>query len=297
MSLSLIDLFEISQERTEKLFHLYLKEIPTPAPILQQAMAYAVFNGGKRIRPLLVYAIGHVLDVAYEKLDAAACSVEMIHSYSLIHDDLPAMDNADLRRGKPACHKAYGEAMAILAGDALQAFVFQLLAIHPSSLNTEQRLAMVIALSEASGPYGMAAGQALDITIMDKNIALDKLTHMNQLKTGALLRASIKLGMLAAPPQDEKTQFALEEYAECIGLAFQIQDDLLDMEGDTETLGKPQGIDVINNKVTYPMLLGVEETKLRVRELSDMAIEAIQPLGKKAEILREVTEYLFQRRQ
>ncbi|MDR3476922.1 MAG: polyprenyl synthetase family protein [Gammaproteobacteria bacterium] len=296
MSMSLENLIALSQARTESLFDFYLKKAAMPAKSLQESMAYGVLNGGKRIRPLLVYAAGTVVGAEMENLDAAACAVELIHSYSLIHDDLPAMDNADLRRGKPACHKAYGEAMAILAGDALQAFVFQILASHPNQLSANQRLEMIAVLSEASGPFGMAAGQALDITIMDKNISAEKLLHLYQLKTGALLTASIKLGMLGIAELPPETRSALEKYAAYIGLAFQIQDDLLDIESETAILGKPQGLDIANNKMTYPTLMGVEATRKKVQNLTDLALDSIIGLGAKGDILKKLAEYLLRRK-
>lgn len=295
MMLSLPDLIATTQARTDKIFHLYLQTQAMPAPILQQAMSYGIFNGGKRVRPLLVYVTGHALGAAFDDLDAAACAVEFIHSYSLIHDDLPAMDNADLRRGKPSCHKAFDEAMAILAGDALQAFVFYILATHPAQLTAQQRLAMITALSEASGPTGMAAGQALDITIMDKNITLEKLLHLYQLKTGALLSASVKLGLLAAEPQTPEIQDALATYAAYLGCAFQIQDDLLDKEGDTALIGKPRGLDEANNKMTYPTLVGIEETRQKIQALFDLAITALKPLKTRSKLLEELAGYLLQR--
>jgi farnesyl diphosphate synthase len=296
MNMSLDTLITTTQARTDKLFEFYLKETVSPAKSLQESMAYAVFNGGKRIRPLLVYAAGAVVDAELEDLDAAACAVELIHSYSLIHDDLPAMDNADLRRGKPSCHKVYGEAMAILAGDALQAFVFQILASHPNQLPAQQRLEMISVLSKASGPFGMAAGQALDMTIMNKNISLDELKQLYQLKTGALLSASIKLGMLGAPELASQTKIALEKYAAYIGLAFQIQDDLLDIESETAILGKPQGLDTVNNKMTYPTIMGIPETRKKVQILTDLALDSIIGLGAKANILKELADFLLKRK-
>jgi geranylgeranyl pyrophosphate synthase len=297
MKSSLQNLFALSQSRMDKMFALYLKS-PCPAPLLQEAMAYTVLNGGKRIRPLLVYATGQALEANIDNLDAAACAIELIHSYSLIHDDLPAMDNADLRRGKPACHKAYSEALAILAGDALQSLAFQILAEHPATtLSAAQRLAMITTLSTACGPNGIAAGQTLDITIMNKTISLEELTLLYKLKTGALLTASIELGMLGSISPSLETRRSLQQYAECIGLAFQIQDDLLDIEGNTILLGKPQGLDAINNKVTYPLLLGVDQARYKVEELFDNAMKSIVFLEEKAEILIDVAEYLLWRKQ
>lgn len=295
MTLSLQEVIELTQTRTDQLFRFYLEKESTPAEPLQQAMAYAVLNGGKRIRPLLTYATGITLGAAVENLDAPAACLELMHSYSLIHDDLPAMDNAALRRGKLACHKVFGEAMAILAGDALQAFVFQLLALHPSSLNAEQRLKMIAVLSEASGLFGMAAGQALDLTLMDKPMTIEELTHLYSLKTGALLTASIQLGTLAAN-SDENTVLALKNYGHYLGLAFQIQDDVLDIEGNTTILGKPQGLDAINHKVTYPMLVGIDQSKEKIQELVKLALESIAILGKRGTLLEALAGFLLNRK-
>ncbi len=295
MTLALTNLISTYQTRVEKCFMHYLEKMTTPAPILCEAMRYGVLNGGKRIRPLLVYATGLALGATLEDLDAAACAVELIHSYSLIHDDLPAMDNADLRRGKPACHKKYGEAMAILAGDALQALAFEIIVTHPASLTPTQRLETMRILGKTSGPSGMAGGQALDITIMNNRITLSELLHLYSLKTGALLQASVKLGVIAANIVDSQTQAALENYAENLGLAFQIHDDLLDMEGTTATLGKPQGIDSINNKTTYPVLCGIEKTKEKIHALTNEALAAIDILDTQGNILKEVAHYLLQR--
>lgn len=296
MTLSLNDLMTLSETRMENMFRHYLKETETPAPLLQEAMRYAVLNGGKRVRPLLVYTAGAVVGANLEALDAPACAVELIHSYSLVHDDLPAMDNSDLRRGKPSCHKAHGEAMAILAGDALQAFVFQILACHPTDLSAEQRLQMIAVLSEASGPFGMAAGQALDMTILNDRIAQDKLCELYQLKTGALLSASVKLGILGAKQLDPIRQAALETYARHLGLAFQIQDDLLDIETETGILGKPQGLDAVNQKMTYPALLGMDAARREVKRLTDLALAAIEGIGAESVLLNELAGYLIHRK-
>ena len=206
MNSSLTDLVETCQARITGLFDFYLQKKISQAPALQHAMYYSVSNGGKYLRPLLVYATGAIFDAPLENLDIPAVAVELIHSYSLIHDDLPAMDNADLRRGKPACHKAFSEAMAILAGDALQPLAYEIIARHPAPLNIEQRLEMIYQLSHASGLEGMAAGQALDIIGVD---SLQALEHMYALKTGALFETSVKLGMIAA---NVKEHSALDEF-------------------------------------------------------------------------------------
>lgn len=287
------ELFELCHKRIENLFHIYLNQPNYPDKKLKQAMSYAVQNGGKRIRPLLVYITGYIFNVNWNNLDAAACAIELIHAYSLTHDDLPAMDNADLRRGKPSCHKKFDEATAILAGDALQPLAFSILANHPSDLTSKQRLEMINVLSDASGANGMAAGQSLDLAGVD---SLDMLDKMYQLKTGALLTASIKLGLIANHNENTIISNSLIKYIENIGLAFQIQDDLLDVINDSFITGKPQGLDALNNKITYPTLLGTENTSKKIEELFSIALQAIEALEEKAEILRELAYYLLQRR-
>ncbi len=296
MIFTLDELIKHSRERTDALFTYYLRQESAQAPLLQEAMAYAVFNGGKRLRPLLVYATGQAVGATFSNLDAAATAVEFIHAYSLIHDDLPAMDNSDLRRGKPSCHKQYGEAMAILAGDALQTLAFNIIASHPSKLSADSKLAMITILSEASGINGMAGGQALDIATTNQIMNEETLLNLYELKTGNLLAAAVKLGSLAAPHYCLEIQDITNQYAKNLGLAFQIQDDLLDIEGTTALLGKPTGIDQENHKVTYPILLGVTKTKQKIKELVDLSISALQPLGKQAIGLEELALYFLARK-
>jgi farnesyl diphosphate synthase len=259
-------------------------------------MEYTLMNGGKRIRPLLIYATGLIFEAPLENLDIPACSVELIHTYSLIHDDLPCMDDADLRRGKPSCHKEYGEGIAVLTGDALHTLAMQTIAGHPAPLKAERRLQMMKILSTACGPYGMAAGQALDITVMnDEGISPDLLIDIYRLKTGALFTACIELGRLASKDDDEMNKSALKDFGDRIGLAFQIQDDVLDVEASTEALGKQQGIDAKNKKVTYPKLVGINEAKHKVQLLYQQALEAINYMGHKAQLLRDVTSHMLLR--
>jgi len=263
---------------------------------LHQAMHYAVLNGGKRIRPILTYAAGHSVGVPLAILDAPACAVELIHAYSLVHDDLPAMDDDDLRRGKPTCHKAFDEATAILAGDALQALAFQVLAHGQTpGIPAEQRLQMLDSLAIASGSRGMAGGQAIDLGAVGQMLNVAELENMHVHKTGALIRASIKLGALCQPDIDSTTLKKLDHYAKCIGLAFQIQDDILDVEGDTETLGKMQGADQALNKPTYPALLGLESAREMARELHEDALRSLDEMGEKADPLRWLADYIVQR--
>ena len=274
------------------------KCLPSEATLperLHQAMHYAVLNGGKRIRPILTYAAGHAVGVSLANLDAPACAVELIHAYSLVHDDLPAMDDDDLRRGKPTCHKAFDEATAILAGDALQALAFQVLAHGQTNVPAEQRLQMLDSLAIASGSRGMAGGQAIDLAAVGKTLNVAELENMHVHKTGALIRASVKLGALCQPDIDATTLKKLDHYAKCIGLAFQIQDDILDVEGDTETLGKTQGADEALNKPTYPALLGLESARQMARELHEDALSSLDDMGEKATPLRWLADYIVQR--
>lgn len=291
------DHFRDYRSRVEAALETWLPAASLPPETLHEAMRYAVLGGGKRIRPVLVYASGTAFGVKPECLDGPACAVEMIHAYSLIHDDLPAMDNDDLRRGRPTCHKAFDEATAILAGDALQALAFHVMA-HDGNIrvNPSQRVRMIDILAVASGSLGMAGGQAIDLAAVGKSLSLDQLETMHKRKTGALIRASVELGALCfenvSPPDFEKaSRFGL-----CIGLAFQIQDDILDIESDTETLGKPQGSDVAQNKPTYPQLLGLDGAKRAARELHDEASACLREFGRSADGLRWIADYIVERR-
>lgn len=264
-------------------------------PLLQDAMRYALFNGGKRVRPLLVYLVNQLLNGNINQADAPACAIECVHSYSLVHDDLPAMDDDELRRGKPTCHIAYDEATAILAGDALQCFAFELLSSTNNPANANTKLQMVSVLAKASGDKGMVAGQAFDLSHVDKSLTLEQLKQMHAHKTGALINAAIELGYLSAECQDVTAKTALLAYGEAIGLAFQVKDDILDIEGDTQTLGKPQGSDIEQNKPTYPALLGMEGAKAKLDSLHKDALEAIQPFGNQGQLLRELADYIVNR--
>lgn len=293
-ALNTAQLSALCTRRLGAIFSAYLNNIPSLD--LKSAMEYSLFNGGKRLRPLLIYATGSLFDAPLEHLDIPASAVEIIHTYSLIHDDLPCMDDADLRRGQPTCHKVYGEGMAVLTGDALHTLAMQIIASHPASLSAEKRVRMLSLLSQACGPFGMAAGQALDITVMkDDTLTDDLLFTIYRLKTGALLSACIQLGHLASDDDDKFNQSAMKTVGDCIGLAFQIQDDILDVETSTELLGKPQGIDAKNNKLTYPRLHGLTAAKLKVESLYEEALETLNYLGHKAQLLRELTGYMLQR--
>ncbi len=292
--ISLTDLTQQCNSRLDNLFMQYLQE--TPSLDLKIAMEYTLMNGGKRLRPLLIYTTGLIFKAPWENMDIPAAAVEMIHTYSLIHDDLPCMDNADMRRGKPSCHKEYGEGVAVLTGDALHTLAMQTISSHPAPLKAERRLQMMKTLTTACGPYGMAAGQALDITVMNEDTTSpDLLIDIYKLKTGALFTACIELGRLASKDDDEMNKAALKDFGEHIGLAFQIQDDILDMESTTEQLGKSQGIDAKNKKVTYPKLVGINEAKSKVQLLYSQALEAINYMGNKAQLLRDVTSVMLLR--
>lgn len=265
------------------------------APLeLHRAMRYAVLGPGKRLRPLLVYATGSALGAALDALDCSACAVEIIHAYSLVHDDLPAMDDDDLRRGRPTCHIAFGEAMAILAGDALQALAFEILASdthHAADLHLE----MLRTLANACGAQGMAGGQALDLAAVGTTLSIDALDRMHEHKTGALIRASVRLGALAAGCRDATTLDALDAYAHALGLAFQIRDDILDVEGDSAVIGKTAGKDAASCKPTYPAILGMDASRARLRELTDTAITALQALDTRAADLAQLARYIAER--
>jgi len=244
---------------------------------LHAAMRHAVLNGGKRMRPMLVYASGMALGASDQNLDAAAVAVELIHCYSLVHDDLPAMDDDRLRRGQPTVHVAFDEATAILAGDALQSLAFEVLASAP--LDADRRVAMLAELAHASGTAGMCGGQALDIDATGCVVSLADLEQLHALKTGALLRASVRLGALAAGADANTASLAaLDRYADALGLAFQIRDDLLDVEGDSDSLGKTAGKDAVQDKATFPGLIGIERSRMRLEQLSASMSDALAGL-------------------
>jgi farnesyl diphosphate synthase len=267
-----------------------------PPVELHRAMRYAVLGGGKRLRPVLVYATGKALGAQQERLDAAAAAVEIIHAYSLVHDDLPAMDDDDLRRGRPTCHVAFGEAMAILAGDALQALAFEILAGDEDLRTTPALLVeMLLILAAACGAHGMAGGQAFDLAAVGKALSADQLERMHVYKTGALIRASVRLGALAAGCSDAPLLAMLDRYGHGIGLAFQIRDDILDIEGDSATLGKTAGKDLAAAKPTYPAILGMAEARAQLQQLTDSAIAAIAPLGAAADELVTLARYIAER--
>ncbi|HET7675616.1 MAG TPA: farnesyl diphosphate synthase [Gammaproteobacteria bacterium] len=261
---------------------------------LHAAMRYAVLGGGKRIRPLLCYAAGEALGVDPSELDDAACAVELIHAFSLVHDDLPAMDDDALRRGRPTVHKAFDVATAILAGDALQTLAFNVLA-QAADGRVRERLGMLALLAEATGSLGMTGGQAIDLAAEGGRLTVDELETLHRLKTGCLIRASVGMACCARPDINPAVRENLDHYAESIGLAFQIRDDILDVEGDTATLGKTQGADIAHDKATYPALLGMEAAKQRAENFYRQALDALAPFGEAAEGLRELAELIVKR--
>ena len=261
---------------------------------LHEAMRYSALQGGKRVRPMLVYAAGQAVGTAMDRLDSPACAIELIHVYSLIHDDLPSMDDDDLRRGRPTCHKAFDDATAILAGDALQPLAFQILS-NAEQIPESSRIKMIQILTQASGSMGMAGGQAIDLESEGRQLTLSALENMHARKTGALILASLQLGAFSNQETSDLQLGALETYGRHIGLAFQIQDDILDETGDTATLGKPQGSDRQRNKSTFISLCGLQASQQRASELLQQALDALQIFDEKADPLRQLAEYIVQR--
>jgi geranylgeranyl diphosphate synthase type II len=284
------------QERLEHCLDTWLPPAGTHPAHLHEAMRYTVVDGGKRIRPTLVYAAGLAVAADSQSLDRPACAIELIHAYSLIHDDLPAMDDDDLRRGKPSCHRAYGEATAILAGDALQSLAFQLLSGDgDNEVDPVTRLRMMNVLAKASGSRGMAGGQAIDLAATGQQLNIAELEDMHIHKTGALIRASVVLGALCSKTTEQSAIDMLDHYAKCIGLAFQIRDDILDVEGEARTLGKNPGVDKIQEKPTYPALIGVDAARQRAGELHAEALESLSVFTENADPLRWISSYIIER--
>lgn len=264
---------------------------------LHAALRYSVLGGGKRVRPVLVYATARALGLTESAVDGAACAVEFIHAYSLVHDDLPAMDNDDLRRGKPTCHKAFDEATAILVGDSLQVLAFQVLANGLGLPNDPKiRLRLVELLAIGSGTFGMAGGQALDLAANGRQLPIESVEKMHNLKTGALIHASVMMAAACAADIDSNVWSSLDQYSRDLGLAFQIQDDLLDVEGDMSVLGKATGADSKRGKPTYPAVLGVDAARERMHELHARALRSLNILGASAAPLVSVSDWLVLRR-
>lgn len=277
-----------------------LDEVLPPATLaperLHDAMRYAVFNGGKRVRPLLVYAAGECLDVDSELLDGPAVAIELIHAFSLVHDDLPAMDDDDLRRGKPTVHVQYDEATAILAADALQPLAFSVLAqIEHTSDRARKDLVRLIA--DASGSLGMTGGQSIDLAAEGGTLTVQELEHMYALKTGALIHAAIVSACMLHKDIDPTCTARLDSFGKSIGVAFQIKDDILDIEGETHVIGKPSGSDAKLGKATYPALFGIDASRKRCDELLQRAVEDLATFGESAALLKWLARYIVERGQ
>ncbi|RUO24541.1 (2E,6E)-farnesyl diphosphate synthase [Aliidiomarina minuta] len=284
------------RQRHSDFLHQLLDNQPQIAPVLLDAMKYAVLLGGKRIRPFLVYATGELLGASADDLDAPAAAIECIHAYSLVHDDLPAMDNDSLRRGQPTCHIAFDEATAILAGDALQTLSFEILTSHPyTAVSDRQQLQMVRTLAKASGQAGMCGGQALDLAATDRQIGLSALEQIHRHKTGALIVAAVQMAIQCSPQVSQESEQALLSWAQTIGLAFQVQDDILDETGATEALGKPQGSDQELHKSTYPALLGLTQAQQLLHDLQQKALQALAAIPYNTQLLEQFTDYLITR--
>lgn len=292
---SFSDRLQSYQQRIERCMDAALPPAETVPPPLHQAMRYAVLNGGKRIRPLFCYATAQALGVELAMVDAPAACIEMIHAFSLVHDDLPAMDDDDLRRGKPTAHIAFGEAVAILAGDALQMQAFHVITRSPALVTRPGlQVALIDLIAEAAGSQGMTGGQAIDLAAEGATLSQEELETMFAKKTGCLIRASILSACLCAGV-DEQTMQDYDRYARAIGLAFQIKDDVLDEEGDTAVIGKPQGSDRAHGKATYPSLFGMEMAKARCEELYREALLVLGKQGDAAEGLRWLSHYVIKR--
>jgi geranylgeranyl pyrophosphate synthase len=284
------------RERVERQLDRWLPPLTALPERLHAAQRYSVLGPGKRIRPALVYATAETLGVPIEQVDAAACAVELIHCYSLVHDDLPAMDDDDLRRGRPTCHKAFDEATAILAGDSLQVLAFQLLATHPGApADPAVRVDIIELLAVASGTAGMAGGQALDLGAEGRALDLEEIERVHGLKTGALIRASVLMAARCSPTLRPIEFEALSRLGAAVGLAFQVQDDILDVEGDVAVLGKPPGSDQARGMPTYPAIAGMEAARARVRALHREAAALLRRHGWQPGPLAALTDWLLTR--
>ncbi|WP_319554963.1 (2E,6E)-farnesyl diphosphate synthase [uncultured Vibrio sp.] len=285
------------QQRNNQQLNLWLEQLPYQELPLIDAMKYGLLLGGKRVRPFLVYITGQMLGCKPEDLDTPAAAIECIHAYSLIHDDLPAMDDDELRRGQPTCHIKFDEATAILTGDSLQTLAFTILADGPLNPEAEkQRINMIKALAHSSGSNGMCVGQALDLSAENRQISLQEMEEIHRKKTGALIDCAVKLGALAAGDKGIAVLPHLERYSKAIGLAFQVQDDILDIISDTETLGKPQGSDQELNKSTYPSLLGLEGAIEKAHSLLQEALQALEAIPYNTQLLEEFARYVIERK-
>lgn len=284
-----------AQAQTELLLERFLPSENEIPHTLHEAMRYAVLDGGKRLRPMLVLAASELGEAVHEAVEQAMAAIEMIHAYSLVHDDMPAMDNDSLRRGKPTCHIKYGEATALLVGDALQTQAFDVLS-RPTELPAARQLAMLSVLTKAGGSRGMAGGQAIDLANVGKQMVQADLEQMHSLKTGALIRAAVLLGATACPDLSDAELSVLDAYAAKLGLAFQVIDDVLDCEADTATLGKTAGKDADNDKPTYVKLMGLEAARSYAHKLVAEAVALLEPFGDKALRLRQLAEFAVARK-
>ena len=284
------------QNRFEDVLRDILPSAEVAPERLHAAMRYSVLDGGKRVRPLLAFAAGELVGADVARVNIAAAAVELIHAYSLVHDDMPCMDNDVLRRGKPTCHVQFDEATALLVGDALQSLAFQLLAEHSLNDHSPLQLQMLKLLAAASGSRGMAGGQAIDLDSVGKQISLPELEFMHIHKTGALIRAAVLLGAYCGEALDDAKLIRLDRFSKCIGLAFQVVDDVLDSEADTATLGKTAGKDADNDKPTYVTLLGTQEAKKMAAELHGEALAALSGFGDEARRLRELADFIVLRK-
>lgn len=289
--------FSEYQKRNNDQLEHWLSQFEYQDQSLIQAMRYGLLLGGKRARPYLVYITGEMLGCDLTTLDTPASAIECIHAYSLIHDDLPAMDDDELRRGQATCHIEFDEATAILTGDALQALAFTILSEGSLSTSSEsKRIKMIQVLAQASGASGMCLGQALDLEAENRTISLDELKHVHRNKTGALIKCAIKMGALSAGDDGEAILPQLDRYADAVGLAFQVQDDILDIISDTKTLGKPQGSDQQLNKSTYPSLLGLEGAQKKAHSLLQEALHALESIPYNTHLLEEFARYVVERK-
>lgn len=296
MNSSLFQHIDRYNQRIDQLLEQWLPSEALNPTSLHAAMRYSAMAGGKRVRPALVYATAETLGIDLELVDAPAVAIELIHAYSLIHDDLPAMDDDDLRRGRPTCHKQFDEATAILAGDAIQALAFYILS-HDNNMTADcsKRLKMIETLALFSGSRGMAGGQAFDLASVGNTLNIAELETMHIHKTGALIRTCIHMAVYSAGEVSDEKFDALDHYAKAIGLSFQVQDDILDVIGETHVLGKPQGSDSLQNKPTFPSIIGLQASQEKAQELNQKAIEALGIFGEEADILRDISNWFVNR--
>lgn len=289
LQVTMFDGYEDLRARCQRQLKIALDKPGVPSPLIN-AMRYGVFNGGKRIRPTLVYLACRALNTDLSLADGPACAIELIHAYSLIHDDLPAMDDDDLRRGKPTCHLQFDEATAILAGDALQTMAFEVLA-GDSQLSLQTRLDLIGELASAAGARGMVAGQTIDLALENQSVDSDSLENMHRRKTGDLITAGLKFGAIISNANPEQTG-ALEQFGRALGLAFQIRDDILDVTGDEQTIGKPVGSDKANKKSTFASVYGLDEAARKLSQLLEVALNSLECFGPNAELLRDVARFV-----